>query len=98
MPEIRALGLLADAHRRLDDLGAARDAAAETEARLAAASFPPGGAFVYGAHAIAGAARAFAATGDPARARALAEPALAAARRAGWQEAAADLELALEAT
>ncbi|MDX6696981.1 MAG: hypothetical protein QOE65_378 [Solirubrobacteraceae bacterium] len=95
VPEVRALGLLAGAHARRGDREAARAAAEGTEARLAEASFPPGGAFLFGAHAIAGAARAFAALGEPDRARALAEPALAAAERTGWAEAKTDLAAAL---
>jgi class 3 adenylate cyclase/tetratricopeptide (TPR) repeat protein len=95
MPEIRSLGLTARAHLERGEREAARAAAAATEAALARVTVPEGGAFLYGAHAVAGAAQVWAATGDPARARELAEPPLAAAARAGWAEAEGELALAL---
>jgi class 3 adenylate cyclase/tetratricopeptide (TPR) repeat protein len=95
MPEIRCRGLSARGHREQGSLDAARRAASETEALLGRVTVPPGGAFLYGAHAIAGAAEVWARTGDDARARALAEPALAASERAGWAEAEGELALAL---
>jgi class 3 adenylate cyclase/tetratricopeptide (TPR) repeat protein len=84
MPAFRCAGLLA---------GAA--AAAEgAESLMAGMTFPPGGAFLYGAHAISGTARARLAGGEAERALAIAEPALAAAGTSGWAEAEADLALA----
>ena len=95
MPETRALGLLARASLARGDLEAAGRAADRGCERLANVTAPPGGAFLYGAHAIAGVAAALAATGRAAEARAVAEPALAAAERSGWAQARAELGLAL---
>jgi tetratricopeptide (TPR) repeat protein len=94
MPAFRCAGLLAGAHARR---GAAAEAAAAAEAGeslLEGMTFPRGGAFLYGAHAISGMARARLAGGDAERALAMAEPALAAAGTSGWAEAEADLALA----
>ena len=94
MPAFRCAGLLAGAHARLGAAAEAAAAAEGAESLMAGMTFPPGGAFLYGAHAISGTARARLAGGDAWRALAIAEPALAAAGTGAWAEAEADLALA----
>ena len=94
MPAFRCAGLLAGAHARRGAAAEAAAAAEGAESLMAGMTFPPGGAFLYGAHAISGTARARLAGGEAERALAIAEPALAAAGTSGWAEAEADLALA----
>ena len=95
---LRCAGLLADARLRSGDTAGARAGAGHAEAALALGSTPSGRAFVYGAHAILALARVRLALGDGDRARALAEPLLAAAERSGWLEAIADCATVLAST
>ena len=94
MPAFRCAGLLAGAHAQRGAPAEAAAAAQAAESLMAGMTFPPGGAFLYGAHAISGTARARLAAGEAERALAIAEPALAAAGTGGWAEAEADLALA----
>jgi tetratricopeptide (TPR) repeat protein len=94
---LRCAGLLAEARLRSGDHAGARAAAGHAEAALAVGSTPPGGAFVYSAHAIVALARARLALGDRDRAEALVGPLLVAAERSGWLEAIADSATVLAA-
>jgi ATP/maltotriose-dependent transcriptional regulator MalT len=93
---VRCAGLLAWARHLAGDEGGARAAADRTEALLAQATLPPGGAFLFGGQAIAGLARVRLAQGDAAHAARIAEPLLAAAERSGWREASALAALVLD--
>ncbi len=91
----RCAGELAWARLLLDDRDGARALAARAEGLLGAVTAPPGGAFLFGAHAYAAVARVLLATGAPDRGEALLRPVRDAAARAGWWEAAAMTELVL---
>lgn len=92
---VRCSGQLAWARWLLGHEDDARSLAARAEDALRQASFPPGGAFLYGAHAYAAIARVHLAAGAPERGEALLRPVLEAAERSGWREVTATLELAL---
>ena len=94
MPAFRCAGLLAGAHARRGATAEAAAAAEGAESLMADMTFPPGGAFLYGAHAISGTARArrpgerrSARSRSPSRRS-------AAAGTSGWAEAEAELALA----
>jgi class 3 adenylate cyclase/tetratricopeptide (TPR) repeat protein len=91
----RCLGLLAWTRWLLGAQDEARSLAARAEKLLDLVSAPPGGAFVFGAHAYAAIARVHLAAGVPERGEALLSPLLAAAERSGWREATAITELVL---
>jgi tetratricopeptide (TPR) repeat protein len=92
---VRCLGQLAWARWLLGSTEEASALAARAETLLAHVSAPPGGAFLFGAHAYAAVARVLLATGSPERGEALLLPVLTAAERSGWLEAAATCELVL---
>jgi class 3 adenylate cyclase/tetratricopeptide (TPR) repeat protein len=92
---LRVLGHLAWAHTLAGDLVNAERTTLEAESILARVQLPPGGTFLFGFGAIVSLGRAQAALGRFEQARAGLEPLLAAARRAGWQEAVASAQLAL---
>jgi DNA-binding SARP family transcriptional activator len=91
----RCLGQLAWARWLLGAHDEARALAARAERLLQEVSAPPGGAFLFGAHAYAAVARVHLAAGAPERGAALLLPLRAAAERSGWREAAATTELVL---
>jgi class 3 adenylate cyclase len=68
---------------------------AEVDAMLAEVTVPPGGAWLYGAHAQLALARTHAACGEPDSAEGIAGPIREAARGTGWREAAAAAALVL---
>jgi tetratricopeptide (TPR) repeat protein len=77
-------------------LGAVEEASAlavRAEALLERVTAPPGGAFLFGAHAYASVARVLAATGAAERGERLLRPVCEAAERFGWHEAVALTEL-----
>jgi tetratricopeptide (TPR) repeat protein len=86
---VLCLGLLAWARGALGQREPAAELAARGEQALAAVSLPPGGAFMGGAPAYLGIARAHLAIGDPERAEATLRPIADSAERLGWREYAA---------
>lgn len=86
---VLCLGLLAWARAALGQPEAAAELAAQGEQALAAVTLPPGGAFMGGAPAYLGIARAHLAIGDPQRAEATLRPIAESAERLGWREYAA---------
>ena len=92
---IRCSALLAAAEAERGD--AARSAAAADEATkvLQSATVPPGGAFLFGAHAVLALAAVRLEQGDVVRAQRLAAPLVDAARTAGWVETEASAALVL---
>jgi hypothetical protein len=79
-------------------LGAVEEAstlAVRAEALLERVTAPPGGAFLFGAHAYASVARVLLATGAADRGEKLLRPVGEAAERFGWHEAVALTELVL---
>ena len=91
----RCLGQLAWARSLLGARDEARSFAALAEELLAQVNAPPGGAFLFGAHAYVAIARVHLAEGAPERGEALLAPLLRAAEHAGWREAAATTGLVL---
>lgn len=83
---VQCLGLSAEAARLAGDLDLAARRADAAEELLARVSVPPGGAWLWGGHAVAAVARTRLEQGDLARGRALALPLLESAQRAGWRE------------
>jgi tetratricopeptide (TPR) repeat protein len=91
----RCLGQLAWARWLLGARDEAISLVARAERLLGQVSAPPGGAFLFGAHAYTAIARVHLAAGAPERGEALLLPVLGAAERSGWREAAATTELVL---
>jgi tetratricopeptide (TPR) repeat protein len=91
----RCLGQLAWAHCLLGHFDEATGLCARARELLEGVSAPPGGAFVFGAHAYAAVARVLLATGRPEQGEELLLPVFSAAERSGWREAAACTELVI---
>ncbi len=91
----RSLGQLAWARSLQGDEREARVLAARATELLEQVRTPPGGAFLFGAHAYAAVARVHLASGEAERGEALILPLLRAAERSGWKEVAAVTELVL---
>ncbi len=85
----RCVALLAWARSMHGERAPAATLAARADELLSAVSTPPGGAWLFGAHAYVALARAYIGGGNAERAEALLTPILAAAERAGWKEAIA---------
>ena len=86
---VRCGGLLAAAESALGNAERASELAGQVEELLGRMTVPPGGTFLYGAHAQLAVARVRLQGGDPASAERLAEPLLVSAERVGWRETAA---------
>ena len=86
---VRCGGLLAAAESALGNAERASELAGRVEELLGRMTVPPGGTFLYGAHAQLAVARVRLQGGDPASAERLAEPLLVSAERVGWRETAA---------
>jgi tetratricopeptide (TPR) repeat protein len=86
---IRCAALLAWAERLRGNAARADELTSRAEGLLAGLTVPPGGAWLWGAHAQLALARVHLAAGRPERAEALARPLLHAAERSGWHETAA---------
>jgi class 3 adenylate cyclase/tetratricopeptide (TPR) repeat protein len=82
-------GLLAAAESALGHANRAAELAERVEELLERMTAPPGGTFLYGAHAQLAVADVRLEGGDHAAAERLAEPLLAAAERVGWHETVA---------
>jgi tetratricopeptide (TPR) repeat protein len=83
----RCVCLLACARSMLDDRDRADLLGMRGEELLARVSAPPGGAWLFGAHAYLAVARVRRDAGDAERAEEIAEPILGAAERSGWGKA-----------
>ena len=86
---VRCGGLLAAAESALGHAERAVELATRVEELLERMTVPPGGTFLYGAHAQLAVAGVRLRSGDPAAAERLAAPLLAAAERVGWRETVA---------
>jgi predicted ATPase len=86
---LRCAGELAWASWLRDEQTPALGLAGEAERMLSEITTPPGSAWLFGADVPLAVARTWLASGDPARAAALAHPLLAAAERSGWQSVVA---------
>jgi tetratricopeptide (TPR) repeat protein len=91
----RCLGQLAWARWLMGARDEARTLADRAERLFGLVKTPPGGAFLFGAHAYISIARLHLAAGAPERGESLLHPMLQAAERSGWQEAVATTELVL---
>ncbi len=85
----RCVALLAWARSMLGEHGSAATLATRADELLSAVTTPPGGAWLFGAHAYLGLARAYMGCGDAERSEALLTPIVAAAESTGWKEAIA---------
>jgi len=86
---VRCVSLLAWARSMLGEHASASVLALRADELLSQVATPPGGAWLFGAHAYLAAARAHIGCGDAHLVEALVAPIVAAARRTGWKEAIA---------
>lgn len=94
-PLTRCTCLLAWARSALGDTEAAAELATRGEALLVRVTAPPGGAWLFGAHAYSAVARVHLSAGEPERAEALVAPLVVAAEESGWREPFASGSLVL---
>jgi predicted ATPase/class 3 adenylate cyclase len=92
---VRCAGLLAAAECEVREVERAARQADRVEALLGRMTAPPGGTFLYGAHAQLAVAHVRLSQGDAAAAERLSAPLLAAADHAGWLETVARAATAL---
>ena len=86
---VRCVALLAWARSMLGEHASASLLAGRADELLSQVTTPPGGAWLFGAHAYLAVARAHMGCGDARLVEALVAPIVAAAQRTGWKEAIA---------